>query len=94
MRNRKRHWIRHWILKRTVLGLAVAALVAPAAAQARVDEGTNGLANSPKVTTQVVSSSGFDWSDAGIGAGVGVGLAVLGAAALRGSRHLGRPQTA
>jgi hypothetical protein len=48
MRNRKRHWI----LKRTVLGLAVTALVAPAAAQARVDEGTNGLANSPKIASR------------------------------------------
>jgi hypothetical protein len=31
--------IRNWILKRAVLGFAVAALVVPAVAQARVDEG-------------------------------------------------------
>jgi hypothetical protein len=42
MRSRKRNWF----LKRMVLGFAVAALVAPAAAQARVDEGIAGQPNS------------------------------------------------
>jgi hypothetical protein len=36
---------RNWIIKRIALGFAVAALVAPAAAQARVDEGINGQPN-------------------------------------------------
>jgi hypothetical protein len=45
-------------------------------------------------TPQVVSSPGFDWGDAGIGAAVIVGIALLGAAAFFGTRHLGRPQTA
>jgi hypothetical protein len=35
----RKTWIRNWILKRAVLGFAVAALVVPAVAQARVDEG-------------------------------------------------------
>jgi hypothetical protein len=135
MRNRKRNRIRHWILKRTVLGFAVAALLVPAAAQARIDEGINGQPNSsaevsksgdfiPGVTDfpsyanqsvktgdeelleknrgvsstvatrQLVSSPGFDWGDAGIGAGVAVGLVLLGGAAVGARRHLGRPQTA
>jgi hypothetical protein len=164
---------RNWILKRIVLGFAVAALVAPAAAQARVDEGGVGQPNSsseissyvPGVTDfpsavgikstdqvpfltdarssangsvqsreygmprampsdyarqvqadntvrsidavenarltprggsvpQVVASHGFDWSDAGIGAGLALGLVLIGGAAFRTTRHLGRPQTA
>jgi hypothetical protein len=36
---------RNWIIKRIALGFAVAALVAPAAAQARVDEGIKGQPN-------------------------------------------------
>jgi hypothetical protein len=45
-------------------------------------------------TPQVVSSDGFDWSDAGIGAGILAGLmAVIGAAGLA-ARQIGRPQTA
>jgi hypothetical protein len=168
MRTRRRNWI----LKRIVLGFAVAALVAPAAAQARVDEGISGQPNAasessgvksgvksggyipfvtdfpsyanqsvttgtpsglpraglndylqardgieiarlnprstlrandliekvrvaPQVSTpQAVASPGFDWSDAGIGAGLALGLVLLGAAAVRASRHLGKAQTA
>jgi hypothetical protein len=45
-------------------------------------------------TPQSVASPGFDWGDAGIGAGVVAGLLLLGAAAFFGTRHLGRPQTA
>jgi len=172
MRTRRRNWI----LKRIVLGFAVAALVAPAAAQARVDEGISGQPNAaseisgvksgdyvPFVTDfpsyanqsvkadsgvqladpkygqtqdvggvqladpkfgqadtrqvgmprampsdyakagvslrevqvpQAVSGSGFDWSDAGIGAGLALGLVLIGAAAVRASRHLGKTQTA
>lgn len=142
-----RSWKRNWILKRMVLGFAVAALVAPAAAQARVDEGINGQPNSatelvvksgapsgmpsaglndylmardgievvrtqprstlrssdlieqvrvaPKGgTAQVVSSPGFNWGDAGIGALLALGLIGFGVAAYRATRHLGSPQTA
>jgi hypothetical protein len=47
---------RNWIIKRIALGFAVSALVAPAAAQARVDEGGNGQPNS--VSELVVKSAG------------------------------------
>jgi hypothetical protein len=40
-----RIWRRNWIIKRIALGFAVAALVAPGAAQARVDEGISGQPN-------------------------------------------------
>jgi hypothetical protein len=43
---------------------------------------------------QVVASPGFDWSDAGIGAGILAGLILLGGAAFLATRHLGRAQTA
>jgi hypothetical protein len=142
-----RTWKRNWILKRMVLGFAVAALVAPAAAQARVDEGINGQPNSAKElvvkaggpsgmpsaglndylmardgievvrlqprstlrssdliekvrvapqgrTVQVVSSPGFNWSDAGVGALLALGLIGFGIAAYRATRHVGSPQTA
>jgi hypothetical protein len=45
-------------------------------------------------STQVVSSPGFDWKDAGIGAGLALVLLGLGVGALRATRQLGRPQTA
>ena len=45
-------------------------------------------------TPQSVASPGFDWGDAGILAGIVGGIALLGAAAFFGTRHLGRPQTA
>jgi hypothetical protein len=148
---------RNWIIKRIVLGFAVAALVVPAAAQARVDEIGNVQAKSfvpfqtdfpkyessievggtpvgmphaglndyllardgvevarlnPRSTlrssdmieqvrlsprgdsTQVVSSPGFDWKDAGIGAALALMVLGLGIGAVRATRHLGRPQTA
>jgi hypothetical protein len=138
---------RRWFLKRIVLGFAVAAFVAPAAAQARVDEGgvagssnstepgsmvspgaagaikahqnqVGNLANDELISrkgqsswpgidprsgqsyprwsssTQVVSASGFDWNDAGIGAGIALGLVLLGGAAFRVTSHLGKAQTA
>jgi hypothetical protein len=178
-----RKWKRNWIVKRMVLGFAVAALVVPAAAQARVDEGGLGQPNAtselgvkankaqtdflagqvkanayvpfvtdfPKYestsnvgagtpsglphaglndylkardgievarlqprnevrsgdlienvrleprtvsTPQVVSSPGFDWSDAGIGASLLLGLMLVGGAAVYATRHLGKAQTA
>jgi hypothetical protein len=154
------------MIKRIALGFAVAGLVVPATAQARIDEGISGQPNSaaeisgkafvpfatdfPKTnsvtvkagdygmpramptdyavqrgdvievarthprnevrdselienarlaprsvsTPQLVSSPGFDWSDAGIGAGLALALVLAGGAAYLGSRQLGRPQTA
>lgn len=161
-----RIWRRNWIIKRIALGFAVASLVAPAAAQARVDEGIAGQPNSsheiakgayvafatdfPKYeSTQVqagnpsgmpnaglnvylqsrdgievvrtqprstarssdgienvrvtprgnsgsdlVSSPGFNWGDAGIGAGLAIALVLMGGAAFRVTRYSGKPQTA
>jgi hypothetical protein len=161
-----RKWKRNWMIKRMVLGFAVAALVVPAVAQARVDSGI-GMPNPanqvkgdvfvpfvtdfPKYewtssvsagtpvglpsaglndylkardgievvrlqprnevrsgdlienvrlaprsvsTPQVVSSPGFDWSDAGIGAGLALALVLAGGAAFIATRHMGRTQTA
>jgi hypothetical protein len=164
-----RKWKRNWIVKRMVLGFAVAALIVPAAAQARLDSGIGmpnsanqvkgdvfvpfatdfpryewtsnvssvntatpiGLPNAglndylkardgieiarlqPRTevragdlienvrleprsvsTPQVVSSPGFDWSDAGIGAGLALGLVLAAGAAYIATRHMGRTQTA
>ena len=161
---------RNWILKRLVLGFAVAALVVPSAATAAVDEGGAGQPNSsseiaknayvpfvtdfpkyelasdvngpygvargtrtdyagndyarrnvvsvdienvrlqprtvasadiesvrlqPRTTfTPEVVSAGFDWGDAGIGAGLVLGLVLIGGAAFYGTRYLGKQQTA
>jgi hypothetical protein len=41
-----------------------------------------------------VVASGFDWDDAAIGAGLALGLVLLGWTAALATRHLGRPQTA
>jgi hypothetical protein len=164
-----RKWKRNWMIKRMVLGFAVAALVVPAVAQARVDSGIGmpnpanqvkgdvfvpfatdfptyewtsnvssvtagtpvgmpsaGLNEYLKArdgievvrlqprnevragdlienvrlgprsvsTPQVVSSPGFDWSDAGIGAGLALIIVLAGGAALVATRHMGRTQTA
>jgi hypothetical protein len=164
-----RKWKRNWMIKRMVLGFAVAALVVPAVAQARVDSGIGmpnpanqvkgdvyvpfvtdfpkyeWTSNVSKVsagtpvglpsaglneylkardgieavrlqprnevrsgdlienvrlaprsvsTPQVVSSPGFDWSDAGIGAGLALALVLAGGAAFIATRHMGRTQTA
>jgi hypothetical protein len=39
-------------------------------------------------------SAGFDWKDAGIGAGLALALVLLGGGAALASRRVGRPQTA
>lgn len=134
MRNRRRTRL----LRRLALGLAVAALVAPAATQARVDEGGTpggGKAYVPFVTdfpsppaeTYVpfvtdfptpsaaptgdgvpvgvpdaapqpvpvaAEPDGFSWSDALIGFGAGLGLALLALGGVLATRHLGRAATA
>jgi len=168
---------KNWLIKRMVLGLAVAAFAAPVA-QARVDEGITGQPNSvaevqkatgysafvtdfPSVQTKIQNdvvradnpaidkvsggfqtdivradnpaidkvsggfqtdvvradnpatdkvelvgtqprsigepqavASSFDWSDAGIGAGLALALVLLGGGAVLATRHLGREQTA
>lgn len=161
MRNRRKKWI----LRRLVLGLAVAAVAAPVA-QARVDEGAQSQSQKPAYipwvtdfggavsAPQAVSGAvrpddravrgvpatserlpvvrgddkllnleptvgaeynqftyrralpadygvqpvqiasrgdGFDWNDAGIGAGLAFGLLLLLAGATLGTRHISRP---
>jgi hypothetical protein len=115
---------KNWIVKRAVLGFAVGALIAPAAAQGArggvvSDESTARTrlvgphqqpalpcapncaaeqlgtgAPSTVSTTQLVSSPGFDWGDAGIGAGVAIGFVLLGGAGLAMTHRAGEPQTA
>jgi hypothetical protein len=156
---------RNWFFKRMVLGFAVVAMVIPAAANARVDEGGVGQPNSsdeiakaayvpfatdfPKYevassvkagdygmprampsdyalqrgdsievarthprnvvtadienvrlqprtvsTPELVSSTGFDWGDAGIGAGIILGLVLLSGVAVYTTRQVGKAQTA
>jgi hypothetical protein len=41
-----------------------------------------------------VVAAGFDWKDAGVGAGLALALVLLGGAAALASRHVGRAQTA
>ena len=41
-----------------------------------------------------VVSAGFDWKDAGVGAGLALALVLLGGGAALASRHVGRAQTA
>ena len=45
-------------------------------------------------TPQLVSSPGFDWSDAGIGAGLALVLVLAGGAAYLSTRRMGSAQTA
>lgn len=73
--------------KLTTLTVSLAALLVAVPAQATLDEG-GGAAPVQAVTTP--ASDGFDWADAGIGAGIGaLAVATLGAgAAVR--RHQGQ----
>jgi hypothetical protein len=72
---------RHRYPVKTTLALAIAASAAfPAAASAHTDVPPQGDKAFP-VTQQVpvlqVSSNGFDWSDAGIGAAGGLGISMI-----------------
>jgi len=46
------------------------------------------------VSTPQVASTGFDWGDAGIGAGILLGLVLVGGAAFYATRQVGKPQAA
>ncbi len=47
----------------------------------------------PDVRVEVVTSSGFQWRDAGIGAAGGLGLALLAAGTLPAKRRRNQPST-
>ncbi len=91
---RRRYRIRKWL----VVAAAAGALVIPAAAQARPLSGNefaygNGgqqpVLVSPKPPT-VTTTGGFDWADAGVGAGIAVAALIGGTAIVLGARHRGR----
>lgn len=74
--------------KLTALAVGLAAVLVAVPAQAALDEG--GRAAQP--TTASSAADGFDWGDAGIGAGIGaVVVATLGAGAVV-RRHQGQTQ--
>jgi hypothetical protein len=50
--------------------------------------------NPRTVSAPEVVSAGFDWGDAGIGAGISLGLVLVGGAALYATRQAGKAQTA
>jgi hypothetical protein len=50
--------------------------------------------NPRTVSTPEAVSTGFDWGDAGVGAGFVLGLLLIGGAAFYATRQVGKPQTA
>jgi hypothetical protein len=70
--------------KLTVLTVGVAAMLVASPAQAALDEG-GGAASTPAA---LPAADGFDWADAGIGAGIGaLAVAALGAGAVARRHH-------
>ncbi|HXV34626.1 MAG TPA: hypothetical protein VD695_04300 [Gaiellaceae bacterium] len=70
--------------KLTALTVGVAAMLVAAPAQAALDEG-GGAASTPAA---LPAADGFDWADAGIGAGIGaLAVAALGAGAVARRHH-------
>jgi hypothetical protein len=84
MRTRKRRL--RWI----AIALASMLLAAPAA-QARLDEGEGGGATSEQAPVRVVASDGFNWVDAGIGAGAALGVVLVAGGAGRAVRRHSLP---
>jgi hypothetical protein len=71
--------------------LAAAALLSAPAAQARQDSSTGARVPEQPSVVVVEAGDGFDWADAGIGAGVAAGLVLFGAATakfVRRHRHV------
>jgi hypothetical protein len=63
--------------------LAAAALLSAPAAPARQDPSTGARVPEQPTVVVVEPGGGFDWADAGIGAGVAAGLVLFGAATAR-----------
>jgi hypothetical protein len=76
---------RPWI----AVALAAACLPASPTAGARPASGEPGVTApaAPVQEVEVVTSDGFDWADAGVGAGTAAGLVLLAAATATGLAH-------
>jgi hypothetical protein len=81
IRRRRRRWV--------ALALVAASLSAASTAGARPASGESGVTPPapPAQEVEVVTADGFDWADAGIGAGTAAGLVLLAAAATAGLAH-------
>jgi hypothetical protein len=75
IRRRRRRWI--------AVALAAASLSAAPGAGSRPASGEPGLTPPapPAQEVEVVTADGFDWADAGIGAGTAAGIALVAGAA-------------
>ncbi len=71
--------------KLTTLTVGLAVLLVAAPAQAALDEGS-GAAPTPVVSA---TAEGFDWADAGIGAGIGAAVVATLGAGVAVRRHQG-----
>ena len=78
-----------------VLPVAIAgALLAAPASQARLDGPTNTPAPTEPPVVVIDPNEGFDWGDAGLGAGAAVGIALLAGAAAAAVTRRRRVRTA
>ena len=81
---------------RSIAALVAASLVAAPSAGARPESGESGVTPpAAPAQVEVVTADGFDWADAGIGAGTAVGFVLLAAAAATAvgrGRRLASPQ--
>ena len=87
------------LIRPLAVALVTAAVAAPAASarvnsDARVTQPTSSsnVTTAPPQSTTVVKSSGFDWGDAGIGAGAALALVVTGLGARIAVGHRGQSQ--
>jgi len=88
---KRRHFrIRRWL----VLAVALVALALPAASQARLVLYEDGGAAPPKQSQPVtVTTGGFQWGDALIGAGVALGIVLSGVVIVQAGRNRRRLAT-
>ena len=92
---------RHTLIRLFALALIVGAVLAPAASARPISESPSGQATIatpittlPLESTTAGKSDGFDWADAGIGAGVVLALVAAGFAFRLTSRPHAEPATA
>jgi len=93
--------LNHTQLIRPLAAALVTAAVAAPAASARVNSdapvtqsaSASNVTTAPQQSTTVFKSSGFDWGDAGIGAGAALALVVTGLGARIAVGHRGQAQS-